>query len=568
MRKILIFTFIWFLINLLQAHLTEITGDEAYYWVFSKFMAWGYNAHPPMVALLIKLGTFFGNSEVFVRLFGSLLGAGTVFIVLYMIRDRTRDMNMAMLLLLSIPLLHLHGAGWLATPDTPVVFFTALFFFLYRKFLENDSLRITALLAMTIALMFYSKYHGFLIVGFTVMSNLQLFRRRSFWLVFVIAALLYFPHILYQVRHDFDTFYNQLFVRSTFFKPAHLFNYIGVQILQLGPFTGFVILVLGLRKKAESSFDRALKFSFAGFFIFFLLSCIRGHVEAHWTAAAYVPLLLFALPEATALEKYRKYLKPLAYLSVVLLLFIRVALVIRLDVIPEKTNDRFHSQEEVMLKLEKIADGEPIVFTNSYRDASLYWYFTGNPTFSYDNYSYQRTQYDVWNSESDFQGKRVLYVRKTSFPGCDTLKHYARRYIYHFTDQFCSYNRVDLEPLNLKDEYVAGEKVEITLAFQNTSADTICFGCNCSHAPLIKYAFYFEDPAVQRKTYTAGSSGAMPDLLPYGSGRYQVVIQVPDVPGRARIQFSIGSRDLYPGINSGHLKVNILPRPETHSGDK
>ena len=153
-----------------------------------------------------------------------------------------------------------------------------------------------------------------------------------------------------------------------------------------------------------------------------------------------------------------------------------------------------------------------------------------------------------------------MYVRKTGFPGCDTLRHYSRRYIYHFTDHFCSYNRVDLVPLDLKEAYVSGEKAEVTLEFQNTSEDTICFGCNCSHTPVIKYAFYFEDPAVQRRTYTAGSSGAMPDLLPYATGRYKVVIQVPDVPGEAGIQFSFGSRDLYPGINSRPVQLNILPR--------
>ncbi len=558
MRKILLFAIIWLLVNLLQSHFTEITADEAYYWVFSRFLDWGYNAHPPMVALLIRLGTFIGDSEIFVRLFSSLLGAGTVFIVLYMMKDRTKELNLAMLLMLSIPLLHLHGAGWLATPDTPVVFFTALFFFMYQQYLKHDSFGVSAMLAITIALMFYSKYHGFLIVGFTVLSNLQLLRKRSFWMVFVIAALLYFPHIIYQIRHDFDTFYSQLFDRSSYFEPAHVFNYIGVQILQLGPFTGFVVLILGIRKRAENSFERALKFSFAGLFLFFLFSCVRGHVEAHWTAAAYIPLLLFALPEVTALEGYRKYLKPLAFVSIILILIIRVSLIIRMDIIPDKVNDLFHSKEEVMHKLEEIAEGEPVVFTNSYSDASLYWYFTGIPSFSYDNYSYQRTQYDVWNSESDFQGQRVLYVRKTSFPGCDTLRHYSRRYIYHFTDHFCSYNRVDLEPLNLKDEYVAGEKAEITLMFQNTSNDTICFGCNCSHKPHIKYAYYYGSSISKRKTYLADASGAMPDLMPYSSGHYKVVIQVPDIPGETRIQFSIGSGDLFPGINSRPMKLTIL----------
>ena len=41
-------------LNLLQAHFTELIFDEAYYWHYAQNMAWGYFDHPPMVALMIK----------------------------------------------------------------------------------------------------------------------------------------------------------------------------------------------------------------------------------------------------------------------------------------------------------------------------------------------------------------------------------------------------------------------------------------------------------------------------------------------------------------------------------
>jgi hypothetical protein len=47
------------LISIIQLLLTPITYDEAYYWVYSNFLSFGYYDHPPMVALLIAIGEVF-----------------------------------------------------------------------------------------------------------------------------------------------------------------------------------------------------------------------------------------------------------------------------------------------------------------------------------------------------------------------------------------------------------------------------------------------------------------------------------------------------------------------------
>ena len=46
----------WLLVNLLQAGLTELDPDEAYYFMYSRDLAWGYFDHPPVIALMIRLG--------------------------------------------------------------------------------------------------------------------------------------------------------------------------------------------------------------------------------------------------------------------------------------------------------------------------------------------------------------------------------------------------------------------------------------------------------------------------------------------------------------------------------
>ena len=58
---------LWFVINIIQSVFTNLTYDEAYYWMFSKRLDWGYFDHPPMVALFIKLGGLLFSQELGVR---------------------------------------------------------------------------------------------------------------------------------------------------------------------------------------------------------------------------------------------------------------------------------------------------------------------------------------------------------------------------------------------------------------------------------------------------------------------------------------------------------------------
>src|SRR5258708_9793113 len=44
-------------LRLAAAAWTPLTFDEAYYWMWSKHLAGGYYDHPPMVAVVIRLGT-------------------------------------------------------------------------------------------------------------------------------------------------------------------------------------------------------------------------------------------------------------------------------------------------------------------------------------------------------------------------------------------------------------------------------------------------------------------------------------------------------------------------------
>src|SRR6185437_14774319 len=70
------------LLRLVAAAFTPLTFDEAYYWTWSKHLAGGYYDHPPMVAIVIRLGTMIaGDTELGVRLVSILLALPMSFAV-------------------------------------------------------------------------------------------------------------------------------------------------------------------------------------------------------------------------------------------------------------------------------------------------------------------------------------------------------------------------------------------------------------------------------------------------------------------------------------------------------
>jgi hypothetical protein len=533
-----------------------IIDDEAYYWVYSRFLDWGYFDHPPIIALLIKMGSALFPGELGVRLLPSLLGAGTIFLILYMLRDAVRDLRLPMMIICATPLLHFHVSGFIAIPDLPLVFFACLFFLFYRKYLEKETPMIILLLSLAIVLMLYSKYHSFLVIGLTVLSNLKILFRRSFWLVALVSLLLYLPHILWQVRHDFVSFGYHLIDRNSIFQFRHLFEYLGNQCLMIGPFVGLILLYLGITRKTADKFKSALKFNLIGFFLVFLFSSMKGHVEPHWTAVAFVPLLLLSVPVVEEKLRLKKWIVILSFVTIPIILFVRLALIVDFDVFPDRISHRFHNKEDFHMKIREEARGRPVVFSDHYQWPSLYWFFTNEPAFTQDSYYYRKNQYDLWNIEADLQGKEVLYLPWYRFPSCDILRTNMGVVFIHDTEYYCYFNRVEIELPDIHWEFEAGEQVDIELVLGNPTLRSINFSDSCTHKPLLVYTIFSEGE--RNKTMMAQYSAHLPVLSPGENIRFPVEITVPEVPGKYHIMFSFGAKSFYPGIHGRPVKMTVL----------
>ncbi len=402
----IIFYGLWVFLGLFQAGLTELQDDEAYYWVFSKYPDWGYFDHPPLIAILIKAGYAISPNEFGVRLFPFLLHLLTLFLLRRLLRDQPR--NVYFMVLLSIAVLQL--TGFLAVPDTPLIFSTALFFLCYKRFLVSKSITTTLLLGFAAALLLYSKYHGGLVVLFTVISNVRMLTSYRIYLAGVFAILLFIPHLVWQVDHNWVSFRYHLFESNVNpYEISHSLNYILGQFLVAGPLAGIILIPAAFLFRAKDKLELALKFTLIGIYAFFLLSSFRGKVEMNWTAPVLVPLIVLSCMFLASRERWLRLLRLSLPLSILVVLIARVITVV--DILPsEAIRKKYHGWTTWPQKLNERTRNSPVVFSNSYQRASKYWFYSGNVTYSQNLYKEHRNQYNFWPIEDSLIGSPIYYL--------------------------------------------------------------------------------------------------------------------------------------------------------------
>ncbi len=112
-------------LRLAVAGLAPLSGDEAYYWVWSRALAPGYLDHPPMVALWIRAGTWLaGGGPIGVRLLGPLSALAGSLLLADAAKRLFPGRHAAVPAVALLNATLMLGAGSIImTPDTPLLFF-------------------------------------------------------------------------------------------------------------------------------------------------------------------------------------------------------------------------------------------------------------------------------------------------------------------------------------------------------------------------------------------------------------------------------------------------------------
>jgi 4-amino-4-deoxy-L-arabinose transferase-like glycosyltransferase len=194
----------------------SLIGDESYYWLWSRHLAWSYYDHPPGVALLVRASTALGGGGEFgVRWLNALLGVVAVLLTAGVGRR-----------LLS------RRAGWFGAAAVAV----GAPYLVTARFVYTDALHLALLLlnllafwrltrpdagpdaglafGASLALLFNTKYSAYFyavaLLLVVLIDYRHLLRTRRLWIGGIVAALGLLPVLAWNAAHDWASFRWQL----------------------------------------------------------------------------------------------------------------------------------------------------------------------------------------------------------------------------------------------------------------------------------------------------------------------------------------------------------------------
>lgn len=398
------FATLWLAMGLAQCALMDLHPDEAYYWQMGCYPAWGYFHQPPMVSVFIHFGYAFLHHELGVRLATTLASTALLFMVWWMGNRPSASVFIGVFGGLALT----HAGAFMAVPDSPLTFFTALFLLLLPSYLNTSHWWRAIVLGVVAAALLYSKYHGLLLLFAVVVAAPTLLLRPTFWLAAVVGLALYFPHIQWQIDHQWVSFRFHWQDRDiSGWNPTLVLEYVGGQLVLLGPVG--ILSFLSLRKwKPTDAFERVLISVALVFFGVFLALSFRGRVENNWTASAFIPLMVLALRRLPHQPSLLPWLRRAAWVTIPLLVAGRLYLMSPIAGQGLHLNYPLTGWKAWATTLRTEARGLPVVFTNGYQYPSAYTFYTGQQGYHRSLLNYTGNQFDLWNIDSVLCNRPVV----------------------------------------------------------------------------------------------------------------------------------------------------------------
>jgi 4-amino-4-deoxy-L-arabinose transferase-like glycosyltransferase len=306
-------------LRLVGATWTPLTFDEAYYWMWSKHLAFGYYDHPPGVALVIRLGTMIaGDTELGVRLVSILLALPMSFAVYRAaaILFGGRRVAATATILLNVTLMAAVGT-LIVTPDSPLLVASSFIVLCLAKVLETGRGAWWLAVGAAVGAALLSKYTA-LFFGPAILIWLASVPKLRRWLISpwpylggLVSLLMFTPVILWNADHHWVSFIKQLGrSRIEDFKPAFIGELIPTQIAFATPLV-FILGAMGLyallkRDGGASAARGLLNAIFWTIVVYFIWHSLHARVEANWFAPVY-PVFAIAAAVAANLTRWDKY---------------------------------------------------------------------------------------------------------------------------------------------------------------------------------------------------------------------------------------------------------------------
>jgi Dolichyl-phosphate-mannose-protein mannosyltransferase len=301
---------VWFFVLGLAAirfaflNTTDLSFDEAHYWMWAERLAPSYFSKGPGIAFAIRASTaIFGDTEFGVRFWSPILGAGTSLLIYYFTR---RLFNAtagfwAVLVINAIPLFNI-GSVLMTIDPLSIFFWTAAMFTFWQAIERSPSFSwfwpVTGLL---VGLGFLCKYtNAFELVSIVFVLALvprlrREFKRPGLYLLLAAFALCMLPPIVWNAQHTWITLAHLRsrgsLDQSLGVHPRELFGFLAAHFFFFSPllFLGLAWAVVANWRRARQQFKILYLFWFGlPVFAFYLLMSINKQAAPNWDVLAFV----------------------------------------------------------------------------------------------------------------------------------------------------------------------------------------------------------------------------------------------------------------------------------------
>jgi len=301
------------LIRLIAAAWTPLTFDEAYYWTWSKHLAGGYYDHPPMVALVIRLGTMLaGDTELGVRLFSILLAlpmSWAMYESAAMLFGGRRVAASAAILL-NVTMMVAVGT-MIVTPDAPLMVASSFVLFGLAKVLTTGRGVWWLGVGVAVGAALLSKYSA-LFFGPAILLWLVMVPKLRRWLISpwpylggVVALALFAPVIMWNADHQWVSFIKQFGrARIEHLTLKYVIEILPTQFLFATPLV-FILGAMGLyalltRRAGVLAVRTLINAMLWIIVLYFVWHSLHSRVEANWFGPVYPAFVMAAAVAANA----------------------------------------------------------------------------------------------------------------------------------------------------------------------------------------------------------------------------------------------------------------------------
>ncbi|MBI3443940.1 MAG: glycosyltransferase family 39 protein [Magnetospirillum sp.] len=306
------------LVHLWLAGHTLLSGDEAYYWLWSRRLQLSYFDHPGMMAWWMAAMTFgFGASEMAVRLPAVIASALVTLLIFDGARLAFQNSRAGLWAAFWLNATILFGAaGVLVTPDSPLLVFWSLALWSVIRLLMEGRVRWLYVLGLSLGLGFASKYTMVLIAPGIVLTFVLFPSGRRWWssphfyAAIVLALLCTSPVLVWNAAHDWVSIRKQL--SHSFDVPVReplksMTTFLATQVGVMTPLV-FVFLLWGMGWALWAGWRRdrpewfLLGATSAPVLVFFIKHSLGGLVQPHWPGPAYLGAVMAATGAGAALS--------------------------------------------------------------------------------------------------------------------------------------------------------------------------------------------------------------------------------------------------------------------------